>query len=278
MSQQPTLSLHVQMILTNKVFFLLSTLLATSSFVAYGGYPSHYYDHNDNQHNEIKLYPDDDWTVFTFKNDGEFTCKSFIFHNDHFMKLFLTDFMCAGDNFKVFDNDVLIGETKLVPIDVNCTYPLFSPQLGFESKDFSNAVFKMYPGHHNITIKAGVSPWDEGSAAVRLVHTPYDYEKECPYDGGEFRCISPRYFHNADDACHSIGMKLADVNSSNFDEATVAAFNCAGPFSSVWISSWDTDNYNNACLQLAVGASLPGGAVNEVPCDQMKGVLCQKKK
>lgn len=77
-------------------------------------------------------------------------------------------------------------------------------------------------------------------------------------------------------ACEGLNLRLAEINSSNFSGANQFAFVCNGnQVTNLWIRSWNTDNYQNACLVLNSGSFGGTGAITAQDCNSKNFVLCQ---
>lgn len=100
----------------------------------------------------------------------------------------------------------------------------------------------------------------------------------CPTTAGDLFMLKNKVPHyKADCACRQNGGVLAKINSANFQNATNMEFSCIGPNSYAWIDSWNTDNYNGACLALYTGNQAGGGAISvPVSCENHVQVICQK--
>jgi hypothetical protein len=99
-------------------------------------------------------------------------------------KFFITDLFVVSDRFEVYDNDVLVATTSLVPDwDTRGEPGPFSappwtddPDVAFASGDFSKAVIYFLAGAHSITIRdihippttAGGNPFPDGTVAFRV--------------------------------------------------------------------------------------------------------------
>lgn len=82
----------------------------------------------------------------------------------------------------------------------------------------------------------------------------------------------------AAEACHKMGMKLAEVTISNWESATKAMFEGIGPNEHGWVASWNGDSYKQAeCIAMFTGSRAPGGSINIPPfCRAPKQALCQR--
>jgi len=90
-----------------------------------------------------------------------------------------------------------------------------------------------------------------------------------------FTVTTPVTFANAPAACAALGLKLADLNVFNWNEATTVAWNCIGANKAGWIHSYATDTYAPSCIQLNTGTTAPGGAVTVGVCSTLQPAICQ---
>eukprot|EP00123_Amoebidium_parasiticum_P013873 comp22200_c0_seq1/m.32645 comp22200_c0_seq1/g.32645 ORF comp22200_c0_seq1/g.32645 comp22200_c0_seq1/m.32645 type:complete len:372 (-) comp22200_c0_seq1:143-1258(-) len=89
----------------------------------------------------------------------------------------------------------------------------------------------------------------------------------CVGDGGmsEFVLISAPSINGrnlASSVCVSYGMELAPVTSTTFNDAAGSQFDCMGPNSIAWVSSWDGNDYAKGNIALTTGAERGKGAIN----------------
>lgn len=82
----------------------------------------------------------------------------------------VTDAFLAGDEFDIFDFEILIGSTSTVPVDdeVSCN----PPNGCFRDPSFSHGVFDLAAGPHSITITPSASPYGAGAAYFRADPVP----------------------------------------------------------------------------------------------------------
>ena len=209
------------------------------------------------------------WERFTFGEVG--SSESFCFHSKHPMVLKITDYFCSGDRFAVYDNGVFIGETGPTHWD-HCKTSTCDADRAFESGSWSSLTHALHPGHHNVTVKVLLSPYSEGFGAIRVDPVYY----KCCYSQSGLTLVDTPVAHcDAEAACRSFGLKLADVDVYNFNAATQVVFGCGGQFASAWIKSYWGNTYQNSCLALNTGVMAPGGSINTPNCGSHKPVLCQ---
>lgn len=215
------------------------------------------------------------WKEFIFGKAGSFVDACFTFHTQGPSTLRITDNFCTGDIFKVYDCGKLLFETSRARFD-NCSTSTTNPDYAFESALWSSGRAHLRPGHHNITIKVVKSPYGAGGANIR-VDTEDCHHSVCPSCLHKLTVVNtPVPFHEAEGVCRSLGKQLADLNIYNFLDATTLAFQCAGPFSMVWMKSYWKNTYNNSCLALHTGSAAPGGSINIADCHARLPVLCQE--
>lgn len=233
----------------------------------------------------VCLEADGEWSKFIFNKAGTTIDTTFLINIDTKALLDVTDFYCPGDSFRVYDNGVSIGRTPLKRAN-NCHHKTLDPEVAFEHpKIWSSRTFELCPGQHVINIKVVRSPYCGGAGAIRLrpllltcVQQPPQCDKPVLPCGDEFVVISSKIpFCQAEAACRSLGLQLANLTNDNFLHATSVAFQASGAFSQTWIKSWYGDSYGDSCLVLSTGATAPGGAIN-VPncCEVGLPVLCQR--
>ena len=84
--------------------------------------------------------------------------------------LIIQDAFVSGDQFRVFDNDLFIGDTS-VPGALTGACVLgdpssdnTDPDLCFTNNNYSQGIFDLLPGDHSFTIQAIASPFQGGEA------------------------------------------------------------------------------------------------------------------
>lgn len=212
------------------------------------------------------------WTQFKFGPCGSTVHPPFCFNSELPTILKITDYFCIGDRFEIYDNGVCIGKSSEACFD-ECKTTTGCPDFAYEHEQWSSFTASLTPGHHNITIKVLASPYKEGFGAIRVDPMLY---KCCLSHSGLTLIDTPVPYHKAEAACRAFGMKLADVDVYNFNDATKVIFGCAGAFGKAYIKSYWGNNYQDSCLAVYTGSAAPGGAVSTpVNCKTALPVLCQ---
>lgn len=212
------------------------------------------------------------WTKFKFGEANTTVYSQFRIHNTRPAVLKLTDYFCSGDRFKVYQNGKYIGDTSPTVFD-KCKSTTCDPDYAFYHEPWSHFQQALEPGHHNITLRVISSPYKEGYAAIRVDPMML----KCCLSHNQLTLIdTPVPYANAEHACQSFGMKLADVDVFNFNDATQVVFGCGGPSSAAYIKSYWGNTYDHSCLALYTGNAAPGGAISTVMnCNKKLPVLCQ---
>lgn len=106
------------------------------------------------------------WQTFYFRDAGSGASgQPYVFtaaFNDVTLKV--TDGSNSGDQFAVYDNGILVGQTDAVPTGGYCS----NPDSCYASSDMSHGIFTLPPGAHSITIVAIASPYGTGGAYLRV--------------------------------------------------------------------------------------------------------------
>lgn len=175
----------------NKYFVMLSlktlfcALLATlclakedqtDLLVQNGG--SHLYDKRGrlsvNPAANMKIKIDAGWYSFAYGPTGSIAYRSFGVNNGQLSILHLQSCFCEGNYFSVYDNGQPIINTNVFPVvapepSPDCSDFQDDPNVCFDNIDlftFGSAV--LLPGVHNITIVATRSPYNGGTAFLRV--------------------------------------------------------------------------------------------------------------
>jgi hypothetical protein len=114
------------------------------------------------------------WQEFDWVGgDGTFAVQDFTFVNNTPQVVTVTDALCPGDRFAIYDNGVFVANTS-VPGESSCAVPdfTFSPDQAYADNNFSHGVIVFGAGSHDITIQAITSPFASGSGFIRL--DPFD--------------------------------------------------------------------------------------------------------
>lgn len=233
-------------------------------------------------------------------------------HGNGLNKCYLevTDAFCPGDRFELTElgqgglgpRPILI--TPEVPYNpqvaqdicdgfpVQCSESTSNPDVAFVDPTWSSGSVLMASGNHVVIIKSIKSPYCSGAGFVRIrctenprpphpPHPPHPPRPEpevlCKYSEGGFRMVmKPVQGPAAGAVCQSIGMKLAEIQNSNFVPSTNVAFKCSGALSTSWIGSWNGQTWaGQEGLGLTVSTASPGGSINVYNDGVARHVLCQ---
>jgi hypothetical protein len=236
--------------------------------------------------------------------------------DDHGMKkcyLEITDAFCPGDNFELIElgngstgpQTILrtpkVGFNKEIAQEicdgfpVQCPRSTNNPDVAFNDSLWSSGKILLGSGEHSIVIKPINSPYCSGAGFVRVRcighRPPHPHphphphpqptpkpEALCKYSEGGFRMVMKSVQGpNAGSVCTSLGMKLAEIDNSNFVASTNVAFKCSGPLSTSWIGAWNGQTWaGQEGLGLTVSTASPGGSINVYNDGKMRNVLCQE--
>ena len=140
-----------------------------------------------------KITVDSGWQSFITGGgiDGASTAGPWVFTSSTVAKVTVTDAFCHGDEFRVYDKDVLLGETSEVVSEFPaCPFELFFPALAradaaLADPAFSHGVFFVAPGTHAIEFenKALWSETSTGTGAFFRVDSVTVATTDCK-DGG----------------------------------------------------------------------------------------------
>ena len=140
-----------------------------------------------------KITTDAGWQSFITGGgiDGASTAGPWVFTSASVAKVTVTDAFCHGDEFRVFDKDVLLGETSDVASEFpDCPFELFFPadaRAGAALADpaFSHGVFFVAPGTHAIEFenKALWSATSTGTGAFFRVDSVTVAKDDCKRGG-----------------------------------------------------------------------------------------------
>ena len=112
-----------------------------------------------------------EWTLFDFGflGEGQPIEEPFSFSSSTPVVVKVTDVLCRGDQYEVFEFGVSIGTTAAVPVQECGTEPFVGdPAVAFEDPSFSHGSFVLSPGSHSITIVVIADPFGHGSGYVRV--------------------------------------------------------------------------------------------------------------
>lgn len=115
------------------------------------------------------------WRDFSFGKTGTWNSDgAFTFHSADPVVLKVTDGLCRGDRFRVYDRGSAIFVTSKVATDPSCddTPFIFWPSGAWQDQTYSKGRFVLEPGWHKIRIKAVNSPFDGGSGWLKAIRQP----------------------------------------------------------------------------------------------------------
>ena len=140
-----------------------------------------------------KITVDSGWQSFITGGgiDGASTAGPWVFTSTTVAKVTVTDAFCRGDEFRVYDKDVLLGETSEVESEFPaCPFELFFPALAradaaLADPGFSHGVFFVAPGTHAIEFenKALWSETTSGTGAFFRVDSVAVAKNDCKNGG-----------------------------------------------------------------------------------------------
>ena len=140
-----------------------------------------------------KITVDSGWQSFITGGgiDGASTAGPWVFTSTTVAKVTVTDAFCRGDEFRVYDKDVLLGETSEVESEFPaCPFELFFPALAradaaLADPGFSHGVFFVAPGTHAIEFenKALWSETTSGTGAFFRVDSVTVAKNDCKNGG-----------------------------------------------------------------------------------------------
>lgn len=120
-----------------------------------------------------KTTADSGWQSFITAGGigGASTAGPWVFTSTSVAKITVTDAFCRGEEFRVFDKDVLLGDTSEVASEFPaCPFELFFPALAradaaLADPGFSHGVFFVAPGTHAIEFE-NAALWSETSSGT----------------------------------------------------------------------------------------------------------------
>jgi hypothetical protein len=123
--------------------------------------------------------------------DGASTAGPWVFTTTTIAKVTVTDAFCRGDEFRVYDKDVLLGETSDVASEFPaCPFELFFPadaraDAAIADPGFSHGVFYIAPGTHALEFenKALWSETSTGTGAYYRVDSLAASKNDCKNGG-----------------------------------------------------------------------------------------------
>lgn len=140
-----------------------------------------------------KITVDSGWQSFITGGglDGASIAGPWVFTSSTVAKVTVTDAFCRGDEFRVYDKDVLLGDTSEVASEFPaCPFELFFPALAradaaLADPGFSHGVFFVAPGSHAIEFenKALWSDTSTGTGAFFRVDSVSIGKVDCKNGG-----------------------------------------------------------------------------------------------
>ena len=115
------------------------------------------------------------WTRFNVGRAGSFNSEgAFTFSSPHPVLLRVTDDLCRGDRFRVYDRGSPIFLTSKVAIDPSCDDIPFvtNPFTAWQDQTYSKGRFLLQPGFHRVRIQIVTSPFGGASAWLHAVQQP----------------------------------------------------------------------------------------------------------
>lgn len=112
------------------------------------------------------------WLVFAFGAADTFLPRHFEVESDRYIEVAVTDFGCLGDSFSLHviltgGERIKIGATNMVRSD-GCMLVEFSPEVAFESGQFSAGRWILKPGRYLLQLSVDASPYNGGTAAIKF--------------------------------------------------------------------------------------------------------------
>lgn len=225
----------------------------------------------------------------------------------------ITDAYETGDRFALYLNGTFVGNSTIPTINSTLTYTA-RPNEAWLEANYSRGEWLIPPGLHRITIKTLDSVDPQGSGAfIRIdvnsavacgkcrpyceikgpckcsptvdpqnppgccANNPSKIFPICEEGSGMYTMIKGPFTRDqAFSACTQMNLRLAEINSANFDGVNQFGFVCNGnQVAQSWIRSWNGDDYKNACLVLSSGSFGGTGAINVQPCESKNYALCE---
>ena len=225
----------------------------------------------------------------------------------------ITDAFETGDRFALYLNGTFLGNTTIGTI--NSTTYTTNPDESWVQSNYSHGEWLIPAGLHRFTIKVlnSVDPIGSGAFIRTDVNPAIECGKcrpTCEIIKGPCKCFpvaDPQnppgccannptkifplckeasgiltmikgYFtrDQAIEACAQMNLRLAEINSANFEGLNQFGFICNGnQVAQSWIRSWNGDDYQNACLVVSSGSFGGTGSINVQPCQSKHYALCQ---
>lgn len=118
---------------------------------------------------EVAIHTNDGFYEFDFGKAGTTVPTVFTLRLRKAALLTVLDCYCVGDTVQVYDNGHSLGQIHgLYDGDMNCPVVETKAQKCWLSRDFAKGSWKLTPGTHKISIKMRDSPYEQGSAFLRV--------------------------------------------------------------------------------------------------------------
>jgi len=111
------------------------------------------------------------WSYFSVSSVGVGAAEEpFTFTSAVAVQLDVTDFLCLGDRFQVFDNATLLGSTSAaIPDPDDCDTTAYTPDGAFADARWSSGSFVLAAGSHSITVIMSENDRGGGAGAALRV-------------------------------------------------------------------------------------------------------------
>lgn len=229
----------------------------------------------------------DGWKTFRFQDSSSDQKQVFEVESDESFQVILTDLYCPGDRFRVWINGEDKGISSMVPESVfksdamdvdqrtgHCKLSTSNPDVAYFEDSWSKMAIDLRAGKYVIEVKTEESPYGSGYAAIRMVPI---FSKCCLSIDNMTIIDTPTKWNDAEFACKSFGLELAQLDSKKFLAAQTLNFGC-GPHTNTFIGgSWrKMDKLGRAsCPSLHSAKNRAMSHVGDDFCDEKLPVLCQ---
>lgn len=229
----------------------------------------------------------DQWKTFRFQDSSSNQKETFVVESEEPFQVLLTDLYCPGDRFKVFINGEDMGMSSEVPQNVfesdlmdidqrtgHCKLSTASPDVAYFDENWSKKAIDLRPGKYVIEVKTEESPYGSGYAAIRMAPI---FSKCCLSIDNMTIINTPTNWENAEFACKSFGLELAQLDSKKFLAAQTLNFGC-GPHTNTFIGgSWrKMDKLGREhCPSIHSAKNRAMSNVGDDLCDEKLPVLCE---
>jgi hypothetical protein len=114
------------------------------------------------------------WEFFSFGETGTFDNEGpFTFNSTRPVVVTVTDEACYGDEFRLYDNGSVVGDTSPVPDPgSDCLGDAIDPDQALTDSGYSSGTFRLATGAHSLRIQVTDSPFTGGGAYLRVDAAP----------------------------------------------------------------------------------------------------------